>query len=299
MIIDIRYHIASLVSVFLALGLGILIGSALLGNDALVKEQEKMISRLEKEFDRMKIEQKTKDELVREKDKQLEIEKRFNNAIVPVILSGKLTDRRIAIIRSNESTDLQLSKDLTNLLKKAGASVSFIATIKKWPNLSDPVERQVTAEAFGLNPTDTHWIENLFSAIIEEMSAGRTSPLLTALQNQQYLVMNNMENHGAIDTIVFLGGENITESIKNKRIDLYMIDAARRAGLTVVGVEPSKIPVSFINSYRKKGITTVDNIDMTPGQVALVLALAEGKRGDYGIKEGARLLMPEISPNKH
>lgn len=299
MIIDIRYHIASLVAVFLALGLGILIGSALLGNDALVSEQEKMISRLEKEFDRMKMEQKNKDELVREKDGLLEIEQRFGKTVLPILINGKLADRRIAIVRSNDSSEFQLSKDLSNILKSAGANVSVIATIKKWPNLSDPVEKQATAEVFGLNPTKANWLEELFTAIVEELTSGRTSPLLTALQNQEYLAMNNIENHGPVDTIIFLGGENIVDNIQNKRIDLYMIDAARRSGLTVVGVEPTKTPVSYMNSYRKKGITTVDNIDMAPGQIALVLALADGKKGDYGIKEGAKNLMPEIILNKH
>ncbi|HEX2954237.1 MAG TPA: copper transporter [Bacillota bacterium] len=299
MIIDIRYHIASLVAVFLALGLGILIGSALLGNDALINEQEKIISRLEKEFDRLKAEQKSKEELVREKDNLLAIDQRFSKAVLPTILNGKLADRRIAIIRSNDSTDLQISKDLSNIFKAAGADVSVVATIKKWPNLSDPVERQATAQVFGLNPTKSHWMEELFSTIIEELSLGRPSPLLTSLQNQDYFAMNNIENHGPVDTIVFLGGENIADNIQNKRIDLYMIDAAKRAGLTVVGAEPAKTPVSYMGSYRKKGLTTVDNIDMAPGQVALVLALADGKRGDYGIKEGAKLLMPEVNVNKH
>lgn len=299
MIIDIRYHIASLVAVFLALGLGILIGSALLGNDALVSEQEKMISRLEKEFDRLKMEQKNMVELVREKDGLLEIEQRFNKSVLPALITRKLIDRRIAIVRSNDSSDFQLSKELATLLKTAGANVSVIATIKRWPNLSDPVERQATAEVLGLNPTKAHWLEELFTAIVEELSSGRTSPLLTTLQNQEYLAMNNFENHGPVDTIIFLGGENLVDNIQNKRIDLLMIDAARHSGLTVVGVEPSKIPVSYMNSYRKKGITTVDNIDMTPGQVALILALAEGKRGDYGVKEGAKILMPEIVLNKH
>jgi hypothetical protein len=41
--IDMRYHIASLAAVFLALGLGILIGSAALSEHVLVNQQKHLI----------------------------------------------------------------------------------------------------------------------------------------------------------------------------------------------------------------------------------------------------------------
>jgi len=56
MILDIRYHIASLVAVFLALGLGILIGASLLDEGRLVESQEKLIVGLEKRFDTLQAE---------------------------------------------------------------------------------------------------------------------------------------------------------------------------------------------------------------------------------------------------
>jgi len=51
MIIDLRYHIVSLVAVFLALGIGILVGSTVLGGDTLVKQQEELAGRLEQHLE--------------------------------------------------------------------------------------------------------------------------------------------------------------------------------------------------------------------------------------------------------
>ena len=51
MILDIRYHIASLVAVFLALGLGILIGASILDEGRLIESQEQLIAGLERRFD--------------------------------------------------------------------------------------------------------------------------------------------------------------------------------------------------------------------------------------------------------
>jgi hypothetical protein len=49
MLIDLRYHATSLIAVFLALALGLIIGGSLSSDDALVKYQENLISRLEAE----------------------------------------------------------------------------------------------------------------------------------------------------------------------------------------------------------------------------------------------------------
>ena len=51
MIIDFRYHIASLVAVFLALGVGILIGGAILGNTTLQRE----LGQIEENLDRKSV----------------------------------------------------------------------------------------------------------------------------------------------------------------------------------------------------------------------------------------------------
>ena len=48
--IDLRYHIATIVALFLALAAGILIGSTIVGDDLLVEQQKKSIDRLEEQF---------------------------------------------------------------------------------------------------------------------------------------------------------------------------------------------------------------------------------------------------------
>lgn len=83
MIIDLRYHIFSLAAVFLALGLGIAIGSALPGADTLLREQEKVITRLEKEFAQLRSERRALEEMVAEKEKELAVMERFHREIFP------------------------------------------------------------------------------------------------------------------------------------------------------------------------------------------------------------------------
>ena len=57
MIVDFKYHIASLVAVFMALGIGVIIGSSVLGESIvrnIVAEQELLITRLEEDYDGLK-----------------------------------------------------------------------------------------------------------------------------------------------------------------------------------------------------------------------------------------------------
>jgi len=52
-VFDFRYHMASLIAVFLALGLGILFGCSIIGgefNEIMILEQREWIERLEKDY---------------------------------------------------------------------------------------------------------------------------------------------------------------------------------------------------------------------------------------------------------
>lgn len=294
MIIDIRYHIASLVAIFLALGIGMLIGSALMGNDALVVEQEKMISRLEKEFDRLKVELKDGQDKINKQTVELAVDRQFHRSIVPSLIRDRLLDRRILIVRTSDDFDIRIAKELAQVLTTAGAEVPSITTFHQWPNLNDPTERHAVAVGLGKDPNHPRWMQQMFSGILDELSSGRGNAFLSALQSQDYLQLYGDYGKGPADTIILLGGGHDPEYCRVRDIDLPLLDSAKKLGLTVVGVEPLSAQYSYIRDYRKKGITTVDNIETAPGQVALILSLSEGKRGNYGVKDTARLLLPEI-----
>ncbi|HHZ20745.1 MAG TPA: copper transporter [Firmicutes bacterium] len=298
MIIDLRYHIASLVAVFLALGIGILIGSALLGNDALVLEQEKMLSRLEQEFNRVKDELRAHQETIKKQEMALEVDHQFHKVILPYLLKGQLQDRRIVLVRTTEVIDMNLAKELAALLRSAGAEVTSITSFSQWPRLNDPTERQATALALGKDPNQSRWTGELFNELMEELSSGRSMSCLSMLQSRDFIQLSGDYTAGPCDTLIILGGERENTGSRVREIDFPLIDAARRQGLTVIGAEPLSAAVSYVPEYRKKGISTVDNIDTIPGQSALVFALASGKRGHYGVKDTARTLMPELGQDQ-
>ncbi|HZJ84339.1 MAG TPA: copper transporter, partial [Syntrophomonadaceae bacterium] len=50
---------------------------------------------------------------------------------------------------------------------------------------------------------------------------------------------------------------------------------------------------SYIGHYQNYNITTIDNVDLSPGQISLILAM-EGEPGHYGIKDTAQKFMPSL-----
>ena len=61
--------------------------------------------------------------------------------------------------------------------------------------------------------------------------------------------------------------------------------------MTVVAVEPRKTEVSYLPTYRSKGIATIDAIDRAAGKIALPYAL-NGDKGAFGYRTDAGRVLP-------
>lgn len=122
MIIDMRYHLASLVAVFLALGLGILIGTSLSTDGRLVAEQANLLDTIEAQLAQFK------------NDKaQLELEKmqaiseigfyrEFAETMLPGLVSNQLTGVKVTLL----DCSVKSSAVVEQVALMAGAMVTSI-----------------------------------------------------------------------------------------------------------------------------------------------------------------------------
>ena len=90
MIFDIKYHIASLVAIFLALGIGILIGTSMIGSDAITKQQKNMIEGIEKEFTILREENKQNADALLQTQEVMSTQQQFNQEVLPLLVRNKL-----------------------------------------------------------------------------------------------------------------------------------------------------------------------------------------------------------------
>jgi hypothetical protein len=73
---------------------------------------------------------------------------------------------------------------------------------------------------------------------------------------------------------------------------------ANQAAAALVAGETTGVAVSHIPQMEALGVTTVDDLDLTPGLVATVLGL-DGAKGNYGVKATAERLMPVLPAPAH
>lgn len=288
MIIDYRYHIASLVAVFLALGLGILVGSAVLGNEAIVQRQKQMADKLEIQLEELR----QKNEAVQARANNLEIDnniqKQFEKQVLPPLVAGKLAGKRLAVIETNS---YGFRDDLVNTLSLSGATVQSVTTVLDGFDLAGRKDRLIMD--LGIKDSDDKdMIKFLAAETARGILTGEKQVLLNTLAQSELLKLSG--DYGVpVDGVIFIGGSQDQTLVKTDLVDYPMIDYFLQQKLPVFGVEETGVTFSYMKEYQKKRVSTVDNVETVPGQLALVMSIA-GKPGHYGVKPTAKELLPPL-----
>jgi hypothetical protein len=259
MIIDFRYHVVSLVAVFLALGLGIIVGINFGKNENLGVDRQ--IERLEQTYQKIREDQKLLQTSLQTKEAMLQSAEQFQKAILPNLILNRLLGKRIAIIRTNDAVDFNYAKNLVNMLKQAGAEVTSVTTFLKPLDLDDPQFKAETVAAFGLTAVDEKNLPTVvWKKTLESIIGGAGNTELLFLQNNDYVKLWGEYNRGYTDTLIFFGGANSPETDQAKNLDLPLLESLRRVDVKLIGVEPSFVTQSYMRQYQAKLKGTIDNV---------------------------------------
>ncbi len=274
---DFRYHVASLAAVFVALGIGILVGTAFVGAP-IVERQTRLIRGLEGRVGDVR----------RETDERERVEQALLG-VAPVLLGNRLTGRRVLVI--DTETMGQTADQVSESLREAGAEVVRLRlSAKAW---------RAAAEPLGENrPTDT-------TSMVEPMVRAMVRGDMPALQKwREQGFVDGDEWTGSVRYVVFTGGApasppssatDETDAAVMVRVrDLPMAVALAERGVTVAVAEPYTAAQSFVPTFRANGIRTVDCVDRPLGRVALPLVLLS-EAGSFGIKNTADKPLPDIN----
>lgn len=121
--VDIRYHLAAIIGVFLALGLGMLIGTQLAEDGTLVEEQVRLVERIEASLDRIRAENRRLNEDLARLESQLRAEEEFVDMAIGVLVAGALHHQQAAVY----AADMQapVVRRVRSVLEHAGADVQL------------------------------------------------------------------------------------------------------------------------------------------------------------------------------
>ena len=289
--IDFRYHIYSLAAVFLALAVGIVVGTSFARNYPSSEISRDTIKRYEWDMRDLKSEIQSK---VQESEKSEALAKEYQvfcRAAWPIVVKDELAGEKVAIIRTGDYG--QPEGSVSQAVETAGAQVTSVTVMSRTFPFDDNerIDRALVESGFdpggeGVGPQD-----KLFGAIAETICSGRYSDTLPRLEEAGVAEFSgDYRRHN--DLIVLVGGASTELPNTTEGVDSQLIVQFDRLGVTVVGCEGSRAVSSYVPEWHRKGIATVDNADTATGQLAIVYAL-KGEMANFGFKDTADRLIPK------
>ena len=288
MFINIKYLVITVISIFLALGIGILIGIQIDSQDIILKQQEITVQRMENKLDELnRINSDLQSEL-----SQLAATNNINEDyiknIFPDYIKNKLSDMHIIILETTVDYSYTSTRQA---LKTAGAQVTSVTILSdKLFNMSDEETAQLM-EYFNIAER-----ENIIPVILKNLAvtvAGNYNSEDIAFLIEKGIVYINGDLQQPADYVVLAGGSSENNN-KHEVIDIPLIKELKKLSLPLVGVETTTVETSYIELYKKQKLSTVDNVDTIIGQTSLILVI-NGKEGHYGVKKSANSLMPYLN----
>jgi hypothetical protein len=282
---DFRYHALSLVSVFLALVLGLLLGVAI-GDRGLVSSAEHDV-RASLRGDVRKAQAES--EKLRA---QLDEQNRFLQEAYPLMVGSRLISERIGVVALGDVSDEEIG-NVRDALEQTGGRLTSVAAVRTPLDL--PALSQASTGTIYQNLQSDPALVNRFGQRIGAGYADGNGRLLKRVRRA--LLQSSSGPLGGVDAVVFVREPRTFQPAQQKVLDEFsdgLLTGLSANNRTVVGVETTKTKPSQVPWYRDHKISSVDDIDRLPGRAALVFSLA-GAEGAYGTKSTADALLPKAA----
>ena len=286
--INMKYYIVSIGAIFISLGIGILVGYNLNYDQELSKQQASVISDLDNKFDALKVTndnlEKSLADLSDDYDKAIAfINDNVNNLVV-----GRLTDKNIGIISTNQDNDY--TKEIKEIITTANGNVAFDITLNN--NIFNEKKIEELATKLNSEIKDT---KDIMAYIEKALSESNASLKLKELEDAEMIKINSLnENYQSYNSVVIVGGNNGKlgkEQYEN--IDKILIETLKDKDKNIVGVQESNTKFSYVDLYFNDKVTTIDNVDEGIGKLSLVMVLQDSSiAGKFGKLEGSDSIIP-------
>lgn len=302
--ISLRTHAISLAAVFLALAIGVVLGSGLF-SDTVLSGLRNDKADLRSEIDTLNDE---KNEL----NEKLSAAGEFDAIMAPRILRDTLRDKAVVIFRTPDAADDDVDA-VARLVAHGGAAVS--ATITLTPQFVDAnsSEKLLSVVNSPIVPAG----RQLGTASVDQGSQAGDLLGIALLRGEQPAVPDDQretvlatlretgfitydaERVGAADTAVIITGGSLGDDAGNRgtTVARFAAGLAPHGGGTVLAGRDGSasgtaaVAVTRSDAALSGAVSTVDDVDMESGRITTALALSDllrgGQPGRYGIGQGA------------
>lgn len=309
--ISFRYHVVSLISVFLAIALGIVIGTTQLNGAVL--------DGLNGQVDELTSDKRDLESRSQNLEQQLSEVDAFGQAVAPALVADRLPGLSVLIVLAAEDIDPDLVEQVETLVTESGATVA--GRLQLLPEYSDPQIAQdlqnFITDSEGLPPgiqlpnTDDAavLVASLLGSVLMRPQTGEpadptaATTVLSGLSTLGVLSQESPEVTVADHAILLTEGTLDGDDAAQRNLALAALasglDAAGQ-GAVVAGDAAAAAEAGLVGAIRADAtlaaaVSTVDNVNVAAGRVSAVLALAaegSGTSGKYGTGEDTQPVPP-------
>jgi hypothetical protein len=324
-VIDFRYHLVSIVAVFLALAIGIVLGSTELQGPA-YNLLDKTTSKLQSELGQVSSQR----DMAQQQATEGEM---YAQAVEPTVLHDLLTGQRLLIV-TEPGAQSSVVSGISSAALAAGASITgqvnlatkfFDTSGTAQDSLNQTTLDVAQAAGLSLDSSATYQqqaaqviaSEILVKAPASASSAGKppagqvteASTMLQAYAASQFLSTTGQPASPATLVVVVTPqtppSDGSADQLDQVLVPVVTELAAKSSATVVVGSSAGSgagSPIAVLRSNNiSSQVSTVDDADLVAGQTvamqALAVGLAGGKAGSYGFTaNGASAIAPSPAP---
>jgi hypothetical protein len=282
-----KYYIVSIGAIFIALGIGILVGFNLNYDEALSKQQSDIIKNLDKEFEDLNSKNNfLQESLDTTQEKYNDLVTYIDNNYV-YLIQNQLEGKNIGVISTTQDYDYKI--DVSDIITHSGGNITFDITIKN--DVLDQNKLEQVSKEFDTEVKSTVQLANYIGELLRD---NKNKTALLKLEELGIIKINSFDDsYKTVDSLVLAGGsQDSKDNTKLKDVDIPLIKYFKQNKVYVLGVEQLEVENSYISSYIKNKIPTIDNINQGTGKISLILSLQKNLVGNYGVTENAQSLIP-------
>jgi hypothetical protein len=325
-VIDFRYHLVSIVAVFLALAVGIVLGSTELRGAAL--------SALDRTSSALSTKLEAADNENSALQQEVQGDHQFASAAQPVLLKHLLDSKKVVIITAPGAPGSVVNGIKTSL-SDAGATVSGqVALSSKFADtsasnlslLSQLTQRVAPASVTLVNGSPQQQAAQVLASALVSQGAGSGSgntkggsgngsvsaqtaqTILSSYSAGQFITVSGQPSSGATLAVI-VAPNSVPQGGTSDPANQAVVALAQEFGTgsqatVVAGPTAASGPGSAISAVRSSGAandaSTVDNADSVVGQIVVAQALEQqmnGKKpGSFGTQSNANSAGPSPAP---
>jgi hypothetical protein len=283
-----RYHATSLIAVFIALAVGILIGAEF-GGDALTNTRKDLEHSL---TGNLQDARSRADQLSAELGRSNE----FADRVYPVLVRNRLAGKRIGIVALG-GLPSELTSDIEDALGTTGGRLVGVGVVREPVDLSS-LAGDLSKTRFADIQRNPDTLTAFGTGLGRQLVRGGT--LLERVRSHVFSRASG--NFGALDGVIVVR-EEPEDMGPVQRATAGRLESALMAGVAgtrtpAVGVETSTAEPSSVSFFQGNDLSSVDDVDTTAGRLAMVFAML-GAEGSFGVKSSADRLLPDLLTQGH